>query len=95
MSEIIRGVCSFFSHFSSTGCTCTMAKRSQHGSGEEQVTAKSRPMMHLIARAPLHVSSSTSVSLGGEVMEVKILGVRFLRKWSDRGDLVQFKDSDH
>ena len=49
-------------HFSSTVCSETMAKRSQHDSGEERVTAKSRPMMSLIARAPSHVSSSTSVS---------------------------------
>ena len=49
-------------HFSSTVCSDTMAKRSQHDSGEERVTAKSRPMMNLIARAPSHVSSSTSVS---------------------------------
>ena len=39
-----------------------MAKRSQHDSREERVTVKSRPMMNLIARAPSHVSSSTSVS---------------------------------
>ena len=38
-----------------------MAKRSQHDSGEERVTAKSRPMMSLIARVPSNVSSSTSV----------------------------------
>ena len=50
------------SHFSCTVCSDTMAKRSQHDSGEERVTAKSRPMMNLIARAPSHVSSSTSVS---------------------------------
>ena len=50
------------SHFSSTVCSETMAKRSQHDSGEERVTAKSRPMMILIARAPSHVSSSTSAS---------------------------------
>ena len=37
--------------------------RSQHDSREERVTAKSRPMMNLIARTPSHVSSSTSVSL--------------------------------
>ena len=48
------------SHFSSTVCSETMAKRSQHGSGEERVTAKSLPMMSLIARAPSHVSSSAS-----------------------------------
>ena len=52
------------SHFSSTVCSDTMAKRSQHDSGEDRVTAKSRPMMNLIARAPSHVSSSTSVSPG-------------------------------
>ena len=52
------------SHFSSTVCSETMAKRSQHDSGEERVTAKSRPMMNLIARTPSYVSSSTSVSPG-------------------------------
>ena len=41
-----------------------MAKRSQQDSGGERVTAKSRPMMNLIARTPSHVSSSTSVSPG-------------------------------
>ena len=41
-----------------------MAKRLQQDSGEERVTAKSRPMMSLIARVPSNVSSSTSVSPG-------------------------------
>ena len=31
------------SHFSSTACTAAMAKRAQQESGEERVTAKSRP----------------------------------------------------
>ena len=52
------------SHFSSTVCSATMAKRVQQDSGEERVTAKSRPMMNLIARTPSFVSSSTSVSPG-------------------------------
>ena len=52
------------SHFSSTVCSETMAKRLQHDSGAERVTAKSRPMMSLIARVPSNVSSSTSVSPG-------------------------------
>ena len=51
-------------HFSSTVCSDTMAKRSQQDSGEERVTAKSRPMMNLIARTSSFVSSSTSVSPG-------------------------------
>ena len=48
-------------HYSSTVCFVVMAERSQHVSGEERVTAKSRSIMNL-ARAPSHVSSSTSVS---------------------------------
>ena len=50
------------SHFSSTVCSAAMAKRLQPDSGEERVTAKSRPMMSLIAKVPSNVSSSTSVS---------------------------------
>ena len=50
------------SHFSSTVRSEAMAKRLQQDSGEERVTAKSRPMMSLIARVPSDVSSSTSVS---------------------------------
>ena len=52
------------SHFSSTVCCGTMAKRSQQDSGEQRVTAKSRLLMNLIARTPSFVSSSTSVSPG-------------------------------
>ena len=37
------------SHFSSTVCSEAMAKRLQQDSGEERVTANSRPMMSLIA----------------------------------------------
>ena len=49
-------------HFNSTICSCAMAKRIQQESGEERVTAKSRPMMNLTARMPSVVSSSTSSS---------------------------------
>ena len=41
-----------------------MAKRIQQESGEERVTAKSRPMMNLTARMPSVVSSSTSSTPG-------------------------------
>ena len=47
-----------FSHFSSTVCLDTMAKRSQHDSGEERVTAKSKFVMNHIARTPSFVSFS-------------------------------------
>ena len=52
------------SHFSSTACTAAVAKRAQQDSGEERVTAKSRPMMNLTARMPSVVSSSTSSNPG-------------------------------
>ena len=52
------------SHFSSTVCSAAMAKRFQQDSGEERVTAKSKPMMNLIARTPSVVSASTSLSPG-------------------------------
>ena len=62
MNGIICCACFNVSHFSSTVCSDTMAKRSQQVAGEERVTAKSRPMMNLVARTPSLVSSSTSVS---------------------------------
>ena len=52
------------SHFSSAACTAAMAKRAQQESGEERVTAKSRPMMNLTARTPSAVSSSASTIPG-------------------------------
>ena len=51
-------------HFSSTVCSAAMAKRIQQESGEERVTAKSRPMMNLTARMPSVVSSSVSSGPG-------------------------------
>ena len=51
-------------HFSSTACIDAMAKRAQQESGEERVTAKSRPMMNLTARTPSFVSSSASSDPG-------------------------------
>ena len=52
------------SHFSSTVCSEVMSKRRQKESGEERVTAKSRPMMSLIASAPSNLPSSASESPG-------------------------------
>ena len=38
------------SHFSSAECSDVMSKRTQKDSGDERVTAKSRPMMNLVPR---------------------------------------------
>ena len=63
--ERIHLLCVFnISHFSPKVYSAAMAKRSQQDSGEERVTAKSKPMMNLSARTPSVVSSSTSSSPG-------------------------------
>ena len=38
------------SHFSSAECSEVMSKRTQKDSGEERVTAKSKPMMNLVSQ---------------------------------------------
>ena len=63
------------SHFSSTACTAGMAEQAQQESGEERVTAKSRPMMNLTARMPSVVSSSTSSSPGKTWYGYQDLGI--------------------
>ena len=62
MSGIIYCACFNIGHLSHTVCSAAMAKRSQQDSGEERVTAKSKPMMNHIARTPSVVSSSISLS---------------------------------
>ena len=56
------------SHFSSTGCSEVMSKRTQEESGEERVTAKSKPMMNLVSRCtertPDVLASTASESPG-------------------------------
>ena len=74
------------SHFSSTACTAAMAKRAQQGSGEERVTAKSRPMMNLTARMPSVVSSSTSSNPGRTSYGYQDPG-NLLQVTIDRGNL--------
>ena len=68
------------SHFSSTKCSEVTSKRTEEESGEERVTAKSRPMLSLIARAPSTLSSSASESPEREVTKVKVLWVNATRK---------------
>ena len=52
------------SHFSSADCSEVMSKRTQEDAGEERATAKSRPLMSLIAIAPSTLLFSASESLG-------------------------------
>ena len=57
------------SHFSSTNCSEVMSKRTQKDSGEERVTAKSKPMMNLVPRCSertLDVPASTASESPGK-----------------------------
>ena len=57
---------SSISHFSSAECSEVISKRTQKDSGEERVTAKSKPMMNLVShcseRIPVELSSTASES---------------------------------
>ena len=72
------------SHFSSTVCSDTMAKRSQHDSGEERLTAKSRPMSGRRRSYRPQLQSAR----GREALEIKIHGSQLLEK-IDQGDLTK------
>ena len=56
------------SHFSSAECSQVMSKRTQKDSGEEKVTAKSKPMKNLVSRCsertPIVLPSTASESQG-------------------------------
>ena len=56
------------SHFSSTACSAAMAKQAQQESGEERVTAKSRPMMNLTARMPFGRVVFNFIEPGEEIL---------------------------
>ena len=63
-------------HFSSINCSEVMSKRTQKDSGEERVTAKSKPMMNLVSRCsertPDVPASIASESLGKTRYESQI-----------------------
>ena len=83
------------SHFSSTVCSEEMAKRTQKDSGEERVTAKSRPMMSLIARAPSTLSSSASESPGKKSYESQSSWSAKAEKDDRTGQPVVDRDASH
>ena len=65
------------SHFSSAECSEVMSHRTQEESGEERITAKSKPMMNLVSRcserAPSAPSSIASEGPGKTDTKVKLL----------------------
>ena len=83
------------SHFSSKVCSEVMSKRTQQESGEERVTAKSRPMMSLIARAPSTLSSSASESPEKESYGSQSPWSAKAEKEDRTGQLVVDRDASH
>ena len=64
------------SHFSSTNCLGVMSKKTQEETGEERVTAKSKPMMNLVsrysARDPNVLASTASERPGKTRSEIQV-----------------------
>ena len=77
------------SHFSSTACIASIAKRAPQDSGDERVTAKSRPMM-IFDRWERHRSCRLQLqwARGRDITEFKILWSPLLEK-VDKGNLVR------
>ena len=61
ISHVMNGIiflCLFnISHFSSTHCLEVISKRTQEENGEERVIANLKPMMHLVSRSQIPLSS--------------------------------------
>ena len=79
------------SHFSSTHCSEVMSTRMQKDSGEERVTAKSKPMMNLVSRCsektPDVLASTASESPGKTRYESQLPLSRDLSSSQEQGDL--------
>ena len=82
-------------HISSTDFSEVMSKRKQEESGIEIVTAKSRPMMSLIARAPSTLSSSASESPGKRSYESQSPLSMQAEKYDRKGKPVVGRDTSH
>ena len=72
------------SHFSSAECSEVMSKRTQNNSGEERVTAKSKPMMNLVARCSERASAALSSTTSESPWKTRYESHSLLRSWSDQ-----------
>ena len=76
--------------FSSTECSGVMSKRTQKDSGEDRVTAKSKPMMNLVSRCSemtlVVLLSSASESQGKPDTGSNYLWARGLSSFQERWD---------
>ena len=76
------------SHFSSINCSQVVSKRTQKDSGEERVTAKSKPMMNLVSRcSPDVLAFTASESQGKPDVKVNYLRAHGMSSIKEQGDL--------
>ena len=69
------------SHFSSTVCSDKMAKRSQQDSGEERVTAKSRPMISYCQDAVVRIVFNFSEPSEEILWKSRSMEISCWRRW--------------
>ena len=81
------------SQFSSTYCAEVMSKKTQKDSGEERVTAKSKPMMNLVSRCsertPDVLPSTAPESPGEPDTKVNFIRARELSSIKEQGNLLK------
>ena len=87
-------LCLFYSYCSSAECSEVMSKRTQKESGEERVTAKSRPIMSLIAKVPSNLSSSTSESPVKKLWKSDFLEFESWERWWNGATRCNFLGND-
>ena len=87
-------------HFSSTDCSEVMLKRTQKDSGEERVTAKSKPMMNLVSRCSERTPENWMTTVLGLLKSGKLRPrrttdwcdlIKLLGEWYEKSDLVTRK----
>ena len=69
------------SHFSSTVCSGAMSKRTQEDSGEERVTAKSKPMTNLVWRCSERTLDALKIMVAGLLWERQFEKVLLENGW--------------
>ena len=72
------------SRFSSTDCLGVMSKRTQEETGEERVTAKSKPMMHLVSRYRVRDPNVLASIASESLVKTRYESVILLSSWTEQ-----------
>ena len=72
------------SHVNSTNCSEVMSKRTQKDSGEEGVTAKSKPMMKLVSRCSERTLDVLASTASGSPAKTRHESQQPLSSWNEQ-----------